>query len=53
MSRSWQDKIGSKPWDNAAGSILVKVNNPFSKDYEALAQGTSGQGGHDLPRLGH
>ncbi len=27
----------------ATGSILVKVNNPFSKDYEALAQGTSGQ----------
>ncbi|KKL90944.1 hypothetical protein LCGC14_1899620, partial [marine sediment metagenome] len=27
----------------AVGSILVKANNAFSKDYEALAQGTSGQ----------
>ncbi len=27
----------------ATGSLLVKANNPFSRNYDALAQGTSGQ----------
>ncbi|KKM81920.1 hypothetical protein LCGC14_1324950, partial [marine sediment metagenome] len=41
-----QDELAERPSVasiEATGSILVKVNNPFSKDYEALAQGTSGQ----------
>lgn len=41
-----QDELAERPSVGvieATGSILVKVNNPFSKDYEALAQGTSGQ----------
>ena len=41
-----QDELAERPSVasiEATGSILVKVDNPFSKDYEALAQGTSGQ----------
>ena len=41
-----QDEMAERPSVAAiaaTGSILVKANNPFSKDYGALAQGTSGQ----------
>ncbi|MEE9548672.1 MAG: hypothetical protein V3V68_04890 [Nitrosomonadaceae bacterium] len=41
-----QDELAERPSVGsieATGSILVKADNVFSKDYEALAQGTSGQ----------